>query len=213
MLVFAGSDARADVEEFKRSGPITYEPLDFGREATLPDGQVARVEFSLAFVTHPRMPALVFFTWQQRNPPELFWKPEYQRHANGAERLVEVVMSVSEPAGLGDFFGRLTGGQVTIGHDSTTVRIGHSSDRISVLDPARARERFPELNDDVPTYQGRTPSFVGYCISVPDLLALRRLLDQNSVPYRSAAHSIVVSPSAAHGVAVEFSDKTADASD
>ena len=39
------------------------------------------------------MPGIAFFTCQQRHAPELFWKPDYQRHPNGALRVVEIVMS------------------------------------------------------------------------------------------------------------------------
>ncbi len=88
MLVFASRDARADVAAFRARGLVTYAPFDFGRKAMLPDGREAQVGFSLAFVTHPEMPDAAFFTCQQRHPPELFWRPAYQRHANGAERLV-----------------------------------------------------------------------------------------------------------------------------
>ncbi|HME26068.1 MAG TPA: VOC family protein [Acetobacteraceae bacterium] len=206
MLAFAGSDARADVKAFRESGLVTFEPFDFGRRATLPDGQVAEVAFSLAFVTHPDMPSLAFFSSQQRHAPAMFWRPEYQHHANGAEKLVEVIMSASEPAAFGDFFGRLTDGPVAADDDGGGIRVGSASDRISVLTPARLRERFPELDGDVRLGREHTPSFVGYRVAVADVLAVRRILDHNAIPHRVAAKSLVVSPGAAHGVAIEFSE-------
>jgi hypothetical protein len=30
------------------------------------------------------MPGIALLHCQQRHPPELFWKPDYQRHPNGA---------------------------------------------------------------------------------------------------------------------------------
>ena len=203
MLALAGSDAWADVEEFGRSGLVTYEPFDFGRQATLPDGQVAQLAFSLAFVTHPGLPDLAFFTSQQRHAPELFWKPEYQQHANGAERLVEVVMAAPEPAALGDFFARLTGGPVAADDDGGGLRVGPPTDRISVLTPRGLRERFPELDgadrEDV-------PSFAGYRVAVADVSVVRRTLERGGVPHRATAGMVVVPPSAAHKVAVEFTE-------
>jgi len=190
MLVFAGSDASADVEAFRRAGLVTYEPFDFGREATLPDGQVVQVAFSC----------------HQRHTPELFWKPEYQKHVNGAERLVEVVMSAPEPAALGGFLCRLTGGEVAVDDDGSGIRIGPISDRISVLNPARTCKRFPELDGEAWIGSEYAPRFIGYRVVVADLNAVRDLLDQTSILHRVTASSIVVAPSVGHSMIVEFSE-------
>ncbi|XSC48012.1 hypothetical protein ACF1BQ_023630 [Bradyrhizobium sp. RDT10] len=80
----------------------------------LPDGGIARLEFSLAFATDPAMPGIAFFTCQQRHPPELFWKREYQHHPNGALRVIEVVMSAPEPAEHRGFLERLTEAQPSL---------------------------------------------------------------------------------------------------
>src|SRR5690348_9614147 len=106
MLVLASKDAAADAAEFKKLGLDAYDVFNFGREATLPDGSKARVDFSLAFVTAPSMPEAAFFTCQQ-HAPQYFWRREYQRHANGAIRLSEVVMSAAEPSRHQSFFSRL----------------------------------------------------------------------------------------------------------
>jgi catechol 2,3-dioxygenase-like lactoylglutathione lyase family enzyme len=204
MLVFAGQDARADVEAFRAAGLDTFEPFDFGRTAKLPDGTLAQVAFSLAFVTNPQMPGMAFFTCQQRHAPELFWKPQYQRHANRAERLVEIVISAPEPMMFRDFFGRLTGSQVIADADGARLSVGTQSDRISILTPQRLRRRFPEVESDALSASMRTPRFVALRIVVADLGTTRRLLEEGNVPHRFAEGSIVVRPGAAHGVALEF---------
>jgi hypothetical protein len=57
-----------------------YAPLDFSRNATLPDG-TSGVAFSLAFATDAGLPRLAFFTCQHRQPRGLLWQPDYQRVA------------------------------------------------------------------------------------------------------------------------------------
>jgi catechol 2,3-dioxygenase-like lactoylglutathione lyase family enzyme len=109
MLAVASADARADVAAFRAAGLQTYAPFDFGRDAVLPDGSVARVAFSLAFVTSPEMPDAAFFTCQQRHAPELFWKAAYQTHPNGIENLSEIVMTTADPDADARFFERLIG--------------------------------------------------------------------------------------------------------
>ena len=75
MLAMRSTDAHADAARFKAHHIGAYAPFDFGRDAVLPGGGTARVQFSLAFATDPAMPGIAFFTCQQRHPPELFWKP------------------------------------------------------------------------------------------------------------------------------------------
>ncbi len=184
-LAFATQDARADVAAFRGAGLGTYEPFDFGREAIQPDGGVAHVGFSLAFVTHLAMPDAAFFTCQHRHPPELFWKPEYQRHLNGAESIVEIEMSATDPAATRDFLERLTT-ETAVASDSGDLRFGPASGRLSVRRGADS------------------PRFVSVRVAVRDLVATRDGLERRSVPHRRAGDVLVVPPDFAHGVGVEF---------
>jgi catechol 2,3-dioxygenase-like lactoylglutathione lyase family enzyme len=199
MLVFAGDDARADVAEFRAKGLTSYAPVDFGRDATLPDGTIARVGFSLAFVTHAAMPDVSFFTCQQRHAPDLFWKSAYQAHANGAVRLTEVVLSAEAPRAHEEFLARLTEG--VVGGDDTVMTVGDASDRITVMTPVRLAERFPELAG---LGAGESPRFRAYRVAVGDLAVAEAVLRANGVAYRTAEASLVVPPTVAHGVVVEF---------
>jgi hypothetical protein len=108
MLALHSDDSHAEAARFNAAGIGAYAPFDFGRDAVLPDGRTARVGFSLAFATDPVMPGIAFFTCQQRHPPELFWKAEYQHHPNGALRATEIVMSAPEPERHRIFLERLT---------------------------------------------------------------------------------------------------------
>src|SRR5712672_4868373 len=62
MLAWHSADAHADAARFAANGMGAYAPFDFGRDAVLPAGATARVEFSLAFATDPAMPGIAFFT-------------------------------------------------------------------------------------------------------------------------------------------------------
>ncbi len=98
MLALHSSDAQADAARFAANGIGAYAPFSFGRDAVLPGGRTARVQFSLAFATEPTMPGIAFFTCQQHHAPELFWKPEYQRHPNGKPDDRTTVLSANEIA-------------------------------------------------------------------------------------------------------------------
>jgi len=196
MLALQSADAHADAARFHANHIGAYAPLDFGRDAVLPGGGTARVEFSLAFATDPAMPGIAFFTCQQRHPPELFWKPEYQRHPNGALRVIEVVMSAPEPAAHRDFLERVTESAAELAPGRLTV--GESGNRITVLGPDEMARRLPGLASNT------SPRFCVARLAVADLDATKRALKSNGVNFEVIGAVLLVPPAASHGLALEF---------
>jgi hypothetical protein len=199
MLVFQSGDARRDQAEFRARGLETYEPFDFSRAAKLPDGSVKTVAFSIAFVTEPRMPDAAFFTCQQ-HAPEYFWKPDYQRHANGARAVVEVVMLANDPTGLAGFFGKLVE-PGAVSRSAGTLRVELGAGTLSVLDATRLAQRFPgiRLGDVL-----RKPHFAGYSIAVADLEAAEDVLDRNGISAVRAGDRLQISAEHGFGTVIEF---------
>ncbi|UPK06690.1 VOC family protein [Bradyrhizobium sp. 170] len=196
MLALHSADAHADAARFKAHHIGAYAPFDFGRDAVLPGGGTARVEFSLAFATDPAMPGIAFFTCQERHPPELFWKPDYQRHPNGALRVIEVVMSAPEPAEYRGFLEHLTESTAELAPGRLTV--GERGDRTSVLGPAEIARRLPGLAGEA------SPRFCAARLAVVDLDATKRALKNNGVDFEVTGAVLLVPPAASHGLALEF---------
>jgi hypothetical protein len=196
MLAMHSADAHADAARFKAHHIGAYAPFDFGRDAVLPGGGAARVEFSLAFATDPAMPGIAFFTCQQRHPPELFWKPEYQRHPNGALRVIEVVMSAPAPAEHRGFLECITESTAELGPGRLTV--GARGDQITVLSPAEMARQLPGLAVEL------SPRFCAARLAVADLDATKRVLKDNGVGFEIIGAVLLVPPAASHGLALEF---------
>ena len=196
MLAWHSADARADAARFKANDIGAYAPFDFGRDAALPDGATARLEFSLAFATDPAMPGIAFFTCQQRHPPELFWKPDYQRHPNGALRVVEVVMSTPEPTAHQNFLERMMESTAELAPGRLTV--GTAGDRITVLSPHEMARRLPGVATD------GSPRFCAARLAVADLDATTRELKRNHVESQIIDGVLLSPPAALHGLALEF---------
>jgi glyoxalase-like protein len=196
MLAMHSDEAHADAARFKAERISGYAPFDFGRDAVLPGGGTARVEFSLAFATDSAMPGIAFFTCQQRHPPELFWKPEYQRHPNGALRVIEVVMSAPEPAVHRGFLEHITESAAELAPGRLTV--GARGDRITVLGPAEMARRLPGLT------AAPSPRFCAARVAVADLDATKRALKSNGAEFEVSGAVLLVPPAAAHGLALEF---------
>lgn len=196
MLVLHTTDAHADAAQFRSRGIGAYAPFDFGRDAVLPGGEKARVAFSLAFATDPAMPGLAFFTCQQRHPPELFWKPDYQRHPNGAQRVIEVVMSAPEPTQHRAFLEQFA--ESTAEPDPEGLTIGEHNDRITVLGPAGIARRLPGIDG------GGAPRFCAVRIAVGDIDTTARALRGNGVAFDVTGGVLLVPPVVSHGLALEF---------
>jgi hypothetical protein len=197
MLAFKGTDARADVRGFAAQGLATYDPLDFSRDAVMPDGRTVRVGFSLAFSTDAGLPGLAFFTCQHQQSRDLFWQPDYQRHANGAKRVVDVVLSAADPGAHRHFFERLTGSYASAAPGM--LSFGPPDNRLTLSGRARFARGFPEGATD-----RRAPHFEAYRVAIADLGTVERHLQENGVRYQSAEGAIVIAPTAAFGVAIEF---------
>jgi len=142
MLVLASDDARGDLARLAGEGLTTYAPVDFERRARLPDGQEVTVAFSLGFATDPAMPDIAFFFCQQRFP-EHFWKPDFQRHANGARAIRRLWLVADEPARHGAFLATLTGGSVAPVPGGIAVACAEGEE-LRVLTPEAIRAIAPD---------------------------------------------------------------------
>jgi hypothetical protein len=197
-LVFASDDARRDQKDFADSGLQTYPTFDFSRQAKLPSGQEVTVGFSLSFVTDPRMPEVVFFVSQQ-HAAQHFWKPEYQRHANGAIAVSEVVMLADDPASLADLFAKLQG-KDAVAASPGQLAVKTARGRVTVLDRRRAAERFGDALPRGP----QSPHFIGYRIAVSDVVHTKTLLEKAGVVYHTHAGALQIPPADAFNTIVEF---------
>ena len=182
MMVLQTKDAAADREEFAAHGLETYDLFDFSRLAELPDGSKVTVGFTLAFTSEIDLPEAMVFTCQQWRP-DLFWKPEYQKHPNGAQTIKEVFLIVDDPAPAN----RLTKG----------IKLDPVRGKVSMMSMADFGERF----DGVSVPNGR---FGGYSIGVNELESVRRYMEKNEVPYIDKNVSLWVTPNWGFGSVIEF---------
>ncbi|MEJ2121263.1 MAG: VOC family protein, partial [Alphaproteobacteria bacterium] len=182
MLVFESQDAHGDHRDFESAGLTTYPVFDFARKAKLPSGEEAEVAFSLAFVTHEAMPQAAFFTCQQ-HAPEYFWKPEYQRHANTAQAIAEIVMVADEPGAWRSLFEGMQGaGSVREVEGGIAVQTNRG--QVTVLDAAAFAARFP---GEQPPPDREGPAFAAAVVSVADMEMARERLTASGVATGEAA--------------------------
>lgn len=200
MLVFESGDAHADRADFIAGELTTYPVFDFSRKALLPGGEEAIVAFSLAFVTHEAMPQAAFFTCQQ-HAPEYFWKPEYQRHANGAQAITEIVMVADDPAAWRELFEGLQGADSTR-LDGDRLTIATARGMVSVMTQDALAGRFPGESAP-PGREG--PVFAAAIVRVANEDTLRETLARNRVTVRDSTDGSPFVPAAeAFGLILGF---------
>jgi len=145
------------------------------------------------------MPNAAFFVCQQ-HAPQHFWKPEYQRHANGARSISRVVMVANRPRGLADFFSRLTEPSAvsSVGEELHVTMLGG---QLIVVTPGRFYAEYP-TSKGITAPEG--PHFAAYRITVNDLAALEARLRRQGIAHRNLDGRLAISPQDAFGVAIEF---------
>jgi hypothetical protein len=120
MLVLKGQGA-LDAEDFRQKGIGDFELYAFEREGKRPNGTHLTVSFALAFASDPHSPDTGFFTCQHRHPPGNFWNPQFQKHANGATSVANVVLVANEPERHRGFMQNFTGGEAARADGGFTI--------------------------------------------------------------------------------------------
>lgn len=205
MLVFESMDARADHQEFAEKGLSDYDPFDFERKAKLPDGSEVTVGFSLAFVAPPEIPNAAFFVCQQ-HAPQYFWKPEYQKHENGATAVGEAVMVAEDPEALAPLFAGLQSPDAVVREDGA-VRVATARGWVSALRPDVFRDWF----GDTGPAPAEGPHFAAARIMVEDLGRTEALLGERGVTTVWNRAGLIVPASEMFGVALAFVQGKVDA--
>jgi len=199
MLVFESKDAEADREEFIARGLPPSDKFYFERQAKLPDGSQVPVAFSMAFATDPRMPVAAFFCCQQ-HAPQYFWKTEYQSHANGTYKILEMIMVAESPESFSGFFSNLQDPD-SVAIEGSELIIHTPRGTISVLTPAEAGRRYGTMDlANLP----ESPHFLGFSVQTSDLDLVAGHLRKNRIPYEISNQLIRVHPKDAFGVLIEF---------
>lgn len=194
MLVLDSEDARADCRDYAADGLVTYDPFDFSRSAGLPDGREVTVGFSLAFVSHPQMQRAGFFTCQQ-HAPEHFWKPEYQRHDNGAQKVGEVLLLADEPTRYEGFMSAFTGSREVVRGDGE-LQVTTARGAVTMLSPAAWQRHFPaSYEPDL----GQGPRLAGYRVLVDELGKARDCLESGGINFLQDGGRLMIGPADAFG--------------
>ena len=194
MLVLKSDNVVRDLAVFEALDLQIYPQFDFDREAEQPDGSKKIVSFSNGFLYHSLMRHTGFFVCHHRHEPDIFWKPDYQRHANGAQRLDSVLFAAANPSDHHEFLGGFSGQRVMRSTSAgVVVDTGHGL--LEVLTP-QALKIFYDL--DMPDTMPNEGGIAALTLSV-DLDRAEKCLANSTIDYSKQSGHLVIQPGSVLG--------------
>jgi len=106
-VAFTALDSAAGAEEIRARGFAPIGPTDFERPVRMPNGTLSAAKFRTFQWPVAEAPGGMRIFACQHRTRETVWMTELMRHANGAKRLVEVLLVAPEPAEQAAHLGRL----------------------------------------------------------------------------------------------------------
>ena len=198
-LALEPTDSRTIHAELTALGYEIEPPRDLSRPVHLPSG-ARDARFLNASFPSIAPEAVRFFTCQHLTR-DLVWRPEWERHANGADRVVEVIVAYPAPADLRATYAKLYG-EAAIHVDADRLVVTLGEDKISFLSPAAFKTRFPGIPVPGDLSKGW---FAGAALRVRSLDTVAKILSEAGIAaVRTSSGSLVVPPSQAADTLLEF---------
>ena len=198
-LVFKTANAEATYAQANRGGLPILPVQTFSRPVTL-DGADRDARFRTTRLDPTKIPmGRVYFC--EHLTPELVWRPEWQRHPNGAQAISRVVVATADPQRTADLFRGLFGQSAVASRDgSCMVDAGRA--RVELLAPSAVATEF---GDAAAEAAGRREYLVGFELKVESIATTRELL--HDVPgLRVEPDRLVVPAIAAFNTTLVFAE-------
>jgi hypothetical protein len=197
-IAFTAVDSADGAEEIRARGYQPIGPTDFERPVTMPDGRVSAAKFTTFQWPVAEAPGGVRIFACQHKTRETVWIPELMKHANGAQRLRQVLIASPEPARDAAHLVRLIDGSTRTEPDGA-IAVPSGSDRADFVFLTRDQlsKRYPEVSFAGLPERGSA----GMVIATADLAAAEKAVGSAGV--RSAG-AVCVAPAAANGTLLVF---------
>jgi len=200
-LVFSTDQPDALWEELRARGVPVQEPQSFSRPVNLAEGVTEDARFRVVRLSAGTASfGRIYFC--HHLTPDLVWRPEWQRHPNGALAVARIVIAVRDPAASAEILSRMFGpGSVQAGADGSWTLAGGTV-QVTLLRPQELSRR---LGLAAPDPAGRADFMAALTIRTASLSQAARALEAGGIRRaRIEPHRILVPASDAMNVALEF---------
>ncbi len=170
-LVFKTDDVDETHAHLQAIGLAGDPPKSFSRPVDLPDG-ARDARFRTVHVRPGAFPGgRVYFC--EHGTPDLVWRPEWQRHDNGARAILEFVIASEDRDGEAEAFSALLNTDILREGDALMVPLDGA--RLSLLSPQDYRVRYGPLACEM---NARRSIFGALVLASPDFDALSASLGE-----------------------------------
>jgi catechol 2,3-dioxygenase-like lactoylglutathione lyase family enzyme len=197
-VAFTAVDSAAGAAEIRARGFEPLGPTDFERPVTMPDGSLSAAKFSIFQWPIAEAPGGVRIFACQHKTRDTVWIPELMKHANGAKRLVQILVVSPEPAKDAAQLARMIDREVRAEPDgAVAVPSGSACADFVFLSKDQLGRRYPEISlAGLPERGG-----AGLVLATSDLAAAAKAVGSRGV--RSGG-VVCVAPEAANGTLLAF---------
>jgi hypothetical protein len=196
-IALTAIDSAAGAEEIRTRGFAPIGPTDFERPVTMPDGSLSAAKFRTFQWPTAEAPGGVRIFACQHKSRETVWIPELMKHANGARRLRQALISSPEPAKDAAHLSRMIDREPRTEPDGP-IAVPSGSDRADFI--FLTRDQLAKRYPGVPL-QGLSERGGAGLVIVADLAATEKALGSAGIRSGSA---ICVPPAAANGTLLAF---------
>jgi catechol 2,3-dioxygenase-like lactoylglutathione lyase family enzyme len=196
-IAFTAIDSAAGAEEIRARGYAALGPTDFERPVTMPDGSLSAAKFRIFQWPIEEAPAGLRIFACQHKTRETVWIPELMNHANGAQRLKQVLVVSAEPTKEAAHLARLIDGSVSTEPDGA-IAVPSGSDRADFifLTKDQLGRRYPGVSlSGLPERGG-----AGLVLATSDLAAAEKATGGAAI----SDGAVCVAPQAANGTLLVF---------
>jgi hypothetical protein len=197
-IAFTATDSAAGADEIRARGYAALGPTDFERPVTMPDGSLSAAKFRIFQWPIEEAPAGLRIFACQHKTREAVWIPELMKHANGAQRLKQVLVVSGEPTKEAAHLARLIDGSVSTEPDGA-IAVPSGSDRADFMFLTRDQlgRRYPGVSLSALPERGGA----GLVLATSDLVAAERAVGSAGIKTDGA---VCVAPQAANGTLLVF---------
>ena len=197
-IAFTALDSAAGAEEIRGRGYEPVGPTDFERPVTMPDGSLSAAKFRIFQWPIAEQPGGLRIFACQHKTRETVWIPQLMKHANGAKRLLQVLVVSPDCAEDAAHLARMIDREVRAEADGA-VAVPSGTDRADFVFLTRDQlgRRYPGVSlAGLPERGG-----AGLVLATSDLAAAEKAIGDGGV---RSAEAVCVAPAAANGALLAF---------
>jgi len=202
-VALATDDAVAAAGALAARGLQVGEPIRFSRPVVLADG-THDAKFVVTHIGGNETPGAAMFFCQHLTR-DVVWRPEWQRHANGATGIAGLLAMHPDPEQAAARYRRLVG-DARVRAEKGRAEVAFGSCTMTIVLPGDAAAAAAGV---APAPSQETVRLVGMTIAVADLAQTAALLQREKIAHTASRESLVVHPAAAHGAVLTFAAATA----